>query len=88
MEHKVVTRHMKGNNRATIHHRNMEKLHMLTAHIGKQINISGFSKFCNFFNFSYAIFYLILVMQVFFMDFLVFANFLFCFMQYLKAVKG
>ena len=41
-EHKVVTRHKKGTNRETIHHLNKEKLHMLTTHIGKQVNIFGF----------------------------------------------
>ena len=60
-EHKFVTRHMKGTNRATIHHLNKEKLHMLTTHTGKQVNIFGF--FLGFANF-----YLILVMH-FFMDF-------------------
>ena len=41
-EHKFVTRHMKGTNRATIHHLNKEKLHMLTTHTRKQVNIFGF----------------------------------------------
>jgi len=35
---------MKGTNRATIHHLNKEKLHMLTTHTGKQVNIFGFLK--------------------------------------------
>ena len=39
--HKVVTRHKKEINRATIHHLNKEKLHMLTTHIGKKVNIFG-----------------------------------------------
>ena len=45
---------MKGTNRATIHHLNKEKLHMLTTHTGKQVNIFGyanfygFSEFCKF----------------------------------------
>ena len=44
-EHKVVTRHMKGTNRATIHHLNKEKLHVLTTHTRKQVNIFfGFLK--------------------------------------------
>ena len=48
---------MKGIDKATIHHLNKKKLHMLTTHIGKQINIFGFSKFCKFlFDFSYAVF--------------------------------
>ena len=46
---------MKGTNRATIHHINKEKLHMLTTHIGMQVNIFGFCQFL--FDFSYAIFY-------------------------------
>ena len=41
-ERKVVTRHKKGTNRASIHHLNKEKLHMLTTHTGKQVNIFGF----------------------------------------------
>ena len=69
---------MKGINRATIHHLNMEKLHMLTTHIRKQVNIFGFSKFYKFL--------FDLVMQ-FFMDFLDFANFLFCFMQGYESDK-
>ena len=43
-EHKVVTRHMKETNGATIHHLNKEKLHLLTTHTGKQVNIFGFLK--------------------------------------------
>ena len=62
----VVTRHMKGTNRATFHHLNKKKLHMLTTHLRKQVNIFGFSKFCKI--------YFVLVMQIF-MNFLGFANF-------------
>ena len=64
---------MKGTNRATIYHLNKEKLHMLTTHTGKQVNIFfGFSRFCQFlFDFSYANFY----------GFLEFCKFLFGFMQ-------
>ena len=72
---------MKGINKATIHHLNKKKLHMLTTHIGKQVNI--FWVFL-----SFAKFYLILVMQIF-MDFLSFANFFGWFhAKVLKAVKG
>ena len=60
---------MKGTNRATIHHLNKEKLHMLTAHTGKQVNIFGFCQFL--FDFSYANFY----------GFSEFCKFLFDFMQ-------
>ena len=52
-----VTRHKKGTNRATIHHLNREKLHMLTTHTGKQVNIFWVFK-------GFANFYLILVMQI------------------------
>ena len=58
---------MKGTNRATIHHLNKQKLHMLTTHTGKQVNIFWVFK-------GFAKFYLILVMQIF-MDFQNFANF-------------
>ena len=75
----VVTRHMKGTNRATIHHLNKEKLHMLTTHTGKQVNIFGFLKVLS-------IFYLILVMQIF-MDFQNFANFCLVSCKVLKVVK-
>ena len=51
---------------------------MLTTHIRKQVNIFGFSKFYKFL--------FDLVMQ-FFMDFLDFANFLFCFMQGYESDK-
>ena len=70
---------MKEINRATIHRLNKEKLHMLTTHIGKQVNIFGFCKFCKLlFDFSIQ----------FFMDFLYFANFYFVSCNMLKAVKG
>ena len=49
---------MIGTNRATIQHLNKEKLHMLTTHIGKQVNIFGFFL-------SLASFYFVLVMQIF-----------------------
>ena len=63
---------MKGTNRATIHHLNKEKLHMLTTHTGKQVNIFGFLKvLLILFDFSYAIFY----------GFSEFCKFLFGFMQ-------
>ena len=64
---------MKGTNRATIHHLNKEKLHMLATHTGKQVNIFlDFQRFCQFlFDFSYANFY----------GFSEFCNFLFGFMQ-------
>ena len=51
---------MKGTKRATIHHLNKEKLHMLTTHTGKQVNIFfGFLKVLPtfLFDFSYANFY-------------------------------
>ena len=72
-EHKVVTRHMKGTNRATIHHLNKEKLHMLTTHTGKQVHVFWvFLSFCQFlFDFSYANFF----------GFSEFCKFLFGFMQ-------
>jgi hypothetical protein len=70
---------MKGTNRATIHHLNKEKLHMLTTHTGKQVNIFGF--FLGFANF-----YLILVMQIF-MDFQNFANFCLVSCKVLKSGK-
>ena len=69
---------MKGIDRATIHHLNMEKLHMLTTHIRKQVNIFGFSKFYKFL--------FDLVMQIF-MDFLDFANFYFVSCKVMKAIK-
>ena len=71
---------MKGTNRATIHHLNKEKLHMLTTHIGKQVNIFWvFSKFCQFlFDFSFATFY----------GFPEFCKFLFGFMQGFESGKG
>ena len=63
---------MKGTNRATIHHLNKEKLHMLTTHTEKQVNVLGFKRFCQFlFDFNYANFY----------GFLYFCKFLFGFMQ-------
>ena len=64
---------MKGTNRVTIHHLNKGKLHMLTTHTGKQVNI--FWVFKGFVNF-----YLILVMQ-FFYEFSEVCKFLFGFMQ-------
>ena len=70
---------MKGTNRATIHHLNKEKLHMLTTHIGKQVNI--FWVFL-----SFAKFYLILVMQIF-MDFQNFVNICLVSCKVLKTVK-
>ena len=70
---------MKETNRATIHHLNKEELHMLTTHIGKQVNIFGFVL-------SFASFYLVLVMQ-FFMDFLVLQIFVWFDAMVLKAVK-
>ena len=70
---------MKGTNRATIHHLNKEKLHMLTTHTGKQVNIFlGFQTFWKFlFDISYEIFY----------GFLVFCKFLFGFMQGFESGK-
>ena len=62
-----VTGQKKQNDRATIHHLNKEKLHMLTTHTGKQVIFFVFFL-------SFANFYLILVMQIF-MNFLDFANF-------------
>ena len=64
---------MKGTNRATIHHLNKEKLHMLTTHTEKQVNIFEFLKVLSIFlfNFSYANFY----------GFSDFCKFLFGFMQ-------
>ena len=63
---------MKGTNRATIHHLNEEKLHMLTTHTGKQVIFLGFYGFFQFlFEFSYANFY----------GFSEFCKFLFGFMQ-------
>ena len=77
-QHEVVTRHMKGTNRATIHHLNKEKLHMLTTHTRKQVIFLGFSKFCPFlFDFSYANFY----------GFSEFCKFLFGFMQGFESGK-
>ena len=70
---------MKGTNRATIHHLNKEKLHMLTTHTRKQVIFFGFFL-------SFANFYLILVMQIF-MDFQSFANFCLVSCKVLKAVK-
>ena len=70
---------MKGTKRATIHHLNKEKLHMLTTHTGKQVNIFWF--FLGFTNF-----YLILVMQIF-MDFQNLVNFCLVSCKVLKAVK-
>ena len=70
---------MKRTNRATIYHLNKEKLHMLTTHTGKQVNI--FWVFIGFANF-----YLILVMQIF-MDFYNFSNFYLVLCKVLKAVK-
>ena len=71
---------MKGTNRATIHHLNKEKLHMLTTHTEKHVNIF-FSVFKGFGNF-----YLILVMQIF-IDFQNFANLYLVSCKVLKAVK-
>ena len=71
---------MKGNNRATIHHLNKEKLHMLTTQTGKQVNIFGFLK-------GFPNFYLILVMQIF-MDFHNFANFCLLSCKVLISDKG
>jgi hypothetical protein len=60
---------MKGINRANVHHLSMEKLHILTTHIGKQVNIFGFSKFCKFlFDFSYANLYGFLDFLIFYFD--------------------
>ena len=71
---------MKGTNRAAIHHLNKEKLHMLTTHTGKQVNI--FWVFKGLVNF-----YLILVMQIF-MDFQNFANFCLVSCKVLESGKG
>ena len=70
---------MKGTNRATIHHLNKEKLHMLTTHTGKQVIFFVFFL-------SFANFYLILVMQIF-MDFQNFVIF-FGFIQGFESGKG
>ena len=75
---------MKGINRVTIHHLNMEKLHILET----RKNIFGFSSFTNF--------YLILVIQIFidFLDFVFFykfssfCKFLFYFMKGYESGKG
>ena len=61
---------------------------MLNTHIGKQVNIFGFSKFCKFlFDFSYANFYGFSRFCKFFMNFLGFANFYFISCKVMKAVK-
>ena len=70
---------MKGTNRATIYHLDKKELHMLTTHIGKQVNIFGFFL-------SFASFYFVLVMQIF-MDLLVLQIFVWFHAMVLKAVK-